>query len=153
GRPLPGIVGTKDRALASLKPATGETRTFVTEGDAFRIAGEKGAPKLTLEPFYGIHGKRHYQIYWDVRDESAWSRVEAEHREEVEHGRSLDALTIDRVLPGDEASEREHGLRSASSDTGEYVDRRYRDAAGGGWFSYELRVSAAAKPELVVTYW
>jgi len=65
GKPLPVISGDEDRLLSSLKPVPGKTSTFAGPGDVFRIPGAAEQPGVVLEPFYRMHGGRHYQVYWD----------------------------------------------------------------------------------------
>ena len=63
---------------------------------------------------------------------------------------ALAIRTIDRVLPGNEPNEREHGVRGERTATGE---NRWRHAVDGGWFSWELKVLPDQPQELRVKYW
>ena len=71
-----------------------------------------------------------------------------------EHERSrlrLEARTLDRVVPGEQQSEIDHGVRSDGSTTGVTHGRPFRDATGS--FGYDLRRGTASGPlQLLVTY-
>lgn len=60
--------------------------------------------------------------------------------------------TLDSVRP-QPGSELAHGMRGEGSFTGEFNGRPWRDARGGGWFSYELKLSGMQPDLLVCTYW
>jgi hypothetical protein len=56
------------------------------------------------------------------------------------------------VFIGDAKSEHEHHLKG-TGNSGPFHDRTYRDAGGGGAFSYELKVPTEQPADLLVTYW
>ena len=60
--------------------------------------------------------------------------------------------SVDFVLIGDGKSERDHNVKG-TGNTGPFNGHTYRDAGGGGWFSYELKVPTERPALLVVTYW
>ena len=65
----------------------------------------------------------------------------------------LDPRTLDKVVVGDAASERRHHRKGSGTSAGVFQDRAWRHAAGGGWFSYEMKVHADEPNVLLVTYW
>jgi hypothetical protein len=64
----------------------------------------------------------------------------------------LDQRTVDRVLIGNQASEKEHRLRAKNSAAGIFRAKRWRHA-GNGWFSYELKLKPDSGNRLLCTYW
>jgi hypothetical protein len=71
---------------------------------------------------------------------------------EAARQRELSARTLDEFHPGEQQSEIDHNLQSERSTTGDFRERKYRDARGG-WFSFELNVAPDKPNELLVTYW
>ena len=59
---------------------------------------------------------------------------------------------IDRVVPGDPASEKQHALEGESMAAGPHLNRTWRHAADG-WFSYRLKVLPDRPVVLSATYW
>ena len=64
-----------------------------------------------------------------------------------------DASALDRVIIGDDASERAHDLSAEQSQAGRFTNHAWRDAAPNGAFSYVLALPTTPKPALVCTYW
>jgi hypothetical protein len=98
---------------------------------------------VTLEPLYRVHGNRKYEVYWNAFSSNEWQSNE-------EQRQALARRTVDRVLPGDEQNEREHRVQGENTWPGE---NRWRHAAGGGWFSWEMKVLPGLPQELRVKYW
>nr|GFC57223.1 hypothetical protein [Tanacetum cinerariifolium] len=57
---------------------------------------------------------------------------------------------VDRVAPGEQQPESDHGFASERTEAGVFRDRHYRHATG--WFSYNLRNPKAEARALRVTY-
>lgn len=67
-----------------------------------------------------------------------------------------DALTkrlVDEVKIGDPESEMSHGFRGRMSGSGEYMNRKVRDAVNGGFISYVMEVDPVQPMTLRCTYW
>ena len=108
------------------------------------------ARDLELVPFFRVHDSR-YMMYWRVATPAAYERVVSGLRESERARLRLEARTLDRVVPGEQQREIDHGVRSEASTTGATHGRPFRDAAG--LFGYELRRGTAAGPlQLLVTY-
>jgi len=151
-KPFPALVAADDQLLASLKPVTGQPNTFTGPADLFRIPGDAGGASLTLEPFYKMHGHRHYMVYFDNFSPEQWQGKQAEYAAELARRKALEARTVDRVNPGEEQNERDHKLQGERSNAGGFGDQKYRHA-GGGWFSWDLKVLPDQAQDLCVTYW
>jgi len=139
--PYPALVEEAGHLTSGLEPVPGKPCTFSGPSQMLRLAPEDdhGA---TLEPIYTMHGNRTYVVYWN-------SLTPAEWRTNLAQYQALKARTVDRVLPGDEQDERDHGLQGANTGTG----GGWRHAVDGGWFSWELKVLAGQPQELRVKYW
>jgi hypothetical protein len=138
--------------LASLKPVADKPSTFIGPPDVFRVAGDKDDRGVTLEPFYKMHGNRHYVVYWDVFTPAQWQVKEQEYAAELARQKELEARTIDYVNPGEEQHERDHKLQGERHSAGDFGGRKWRHAPGG-WFSWEVEVLPGQPQELRVTYW
>jgi alpha-L-arabinofuranosidase len=63
---VPLILGEPTQLLAHLQPVDGRPSTFAVNDDVVRAPGRAGAVALTFEPFYAMHGKRTYEVYFDA---------------------------------------------------------------------------------------
>jgi DUF1680 family protein len=151
GKPAaaPDLVGEAADLSAWIVPVAGRSLTFRTAG-----AGRPG--DVTLIPFYKLFRER-YAIYWHFYTEAEWKDVEIKRRareaEEAAKQEMLLERTVDSVAIGDETSEREHGLQSRRSESGYHLQKSWRHAERGGWFSYEMSVSGDRPMALMCTYW
>ena len=150
GKPFPTVVAEREQGLDALTPAA-EPGTFTASAAVFRAPGAAGGVKL--EPFYAIHGGRHYQVYFDRFTPAQWREKEAEYAAALARQRELTARTVDAVVPDREQSERDHALRGEQTGAGDFGDRKWRHATDGGWFSWRLKVLPGQPQELRVTYW
>ena len=105
-----------------------------------------------FEPFYRIHDSR-YMIYWKILSEnqlkSFSDSLSVIERERLE----LQGRTVDFVAPGEQQPEADHMIKSMFSNTGNYLDKFWRDARNEGFFSYELSTRLESGLSLVVRYW
>ncbi len=69
GKPFSVVVAEREEVLKALKPAGGPN-TFAGSAEAFRAPGTAGG--LALEPFFAMHGARHYQVYFDRVAPAQW---------------------------------------------------------------------------------
>jgi DUF1680 family protein len=107
---------------------------------------------VVLEPFYQIHDSR-YMMYWMTLTNSEYSSY-IDSLALVERERlALQARTIDFVAPGEQQPEVDHAMQSSNSNSGNYLDEFWRDAANGGYFSYSLATHGDTNLSLVIRYW
>jgi uncharacterized protein len=151
-KPIPAIVAEDRELLESLTPVEGKPSTFAASGEAFRIPGESGA-RVTLEPFFKIHGGRIYTVYWDAFTPEQWKTKEAEYQAELNRQKAWEALTVDQVLPANDQNERDHKVAGERTGSGHFGERSYRHATDGGWFEWQVKVLPDTPQELRVTYW
>lgn len=141
----PMLVGDADQLAAGIKPVDGKPLIFTASAfirpEAFR--------DVELMPFFRVHDAR-YMLYWRTVTPEKYPELVA-HMEASERARlELEARTIDRVSPGEQQPEVEHGLQGEGSRTGVTLGRHWRDATG--WFSYRMRIESGVPQELLVTY-
>ena len=107
---------------------------------------------VVFEPFFKIHDSR-YMMYWmaltNGQYKSYIDSITALENEKL----ALQALTVDFVAAGEQQPEVDHGMESARSATGVYLDELYRNAANGGYFSYNLATKGETELSLSVRYW
>jgi DUF1680 family protein len=108
--------------------------------------------ELTLEPFYQIHDSR-YMMYWLALTRAGYrgyldslAQIEAEKL-------ALEKRTIDYVAAGEQQPETDHAMKKEKSNTGNNLNEFWREAADGGFFSYELATNSEAGLSLLVRFW
>jgi hypothetical protein len=107
---------------------------------------------VVLEPFYQIHDSR-YMLYWMTLTNSEY-RSHIDSLAVVEREKlALQGRTIDFVAPGEQQPEVDHALQSSDSHSGSYLDEFWRDAANGGYFSYNIATHGDTNVSLVLRYW
>ncbi len=91
---------------------------------------------LVLQPFFQIHDAR-YLMYWPyVQRDSLESFLTLVRTRERETQR-IEDLTIDKVYPGEQQPESDHGFRSELSESGIFREEHFRRSRN--WFSYVMR--------------
>jgi hypothetical protein len=141
----PVFVSTDDDLLKRVQPVLPEPLTFRTHGI--------GRPNdVTLIPFYQLHRQR-YSVYWKLLSETEWRAQAAELAAAETRRMAMEAHTVDVVQPGEQQSEIDHEVQGEKSNSLAALGRKLRHAHDGGWFSYDLKVAAAASNELVCTWW
>ena len=104
---------------------------------------------LEFIPFYKIHDSR-YVIYLPVETPESLAAIQKKRKEEEIKQQKLEALTVDKVSPGEQQPESDHFIKSENSNIGVNQDRHWRDASG--WFSYVLKDKNNEAAKLQVTY-
>lgn len=139
--PAPALVGND--LLATLKP-TAQSAVFTTVGS--------GRPAdLTLKPFYSQWEQR-TAVYFKKFTDAEWTAEQARLAAEAERLRDLERRSVDIIILGNRANEREHALTSAISYGVSYRNKNGRDARSGGYFEFVSKV-ADADLTLRATYW
>ncbi|HLS96759.1 MAG TPA: glycoside hydrolase family 127 protein [Sphingobacterium sp.] len=118
----------------------------------FTLTGlqQKGAAiQLELEPFYQIHDAR-YILYWPQATEKQVQEMQNKMAEEEKERLALAAVTIDKVVCGEQQPESDHFIQEENSNAGTFEDTRWREASG--WFRYTMRKLPHADQWLYVRY-
>jgi DUF1680 family protein len=118
----------------------------------FRTRDLAKPSEVTLQPFYTI-GHDRYALYWKLTSADKYAEQLRAQETLEEKDRVLAARTIDRVIPGEQQPEVDHALKSEKSQPAYFRDRPLRDAAEGGWFSYELKTPPDRPVKLLCNYW
>lgn len=142
---MPIIVGETEKLISHLTPIENQPLTFKING----LYPEKYNDGLELIPFYKLHDSR-YIIYWPQATQSEVAeiraRIEAEEKERIQ----LDAITIDKVICGEQQPESDHFIKFEDSKTGFLEDLHWREAKG--WFSYQLKNNDKNAKYLYIRY-
>ncbi len=130
-------------------PVPGQPLCFKTK--------DVGRPRdVSLVPFYRLIDQR-YTIYWDILSEK-----EYQQRKSLEKDREaklkvrqtmLEQRLIDTIAFNNASSEQDHALQADRSSSGNHAGAGWRDARGGGWFSFTLNCFPDAPVSLLCTYW
>ena len=108
--------------------------------------------ELTLEPFYTIHDAR-YMMYWLALTGSGYKTYLDSLADLEKEKLVLEKRTIDFVAPGEQQPETDHGMQKENSNTGNNLNHFWREAANGGYFSYDLVTGSKTNLSLFVRYW
>lgn len=142
----PMLVGDFEKIAEGVTPVEGKPLTFLAKGlirpDAFR--------DLELVPFFRVHDAR-YMLYWRTVSPARYEAVRAALTAAEQERMALEHRTIDRVTPGEQQPEVEHGFADEGSRSGVLHGRRWRDASG--WFGYTMKTGGEERLELRVTYY
>jgi hypothetical protein len=60
---------------------------------------------------------------------------------------------VDEFHPGEQQSETDHQFKGERTRSGDFGNRKWRDADQGGWFSFEMRIQPGQPLSLGCTYW
>jgi Uncharacterized protein conserved in bacteria len=129
---MPLLVGGPGELTSSVSPVHGKPLTFLLTN----LYPEEYASGMELVPFFSLHESR-YIIYWPQATKEEAERIRIEQEKQEAERLKLDALTIDKVICGEQQPESDHFIESEYSRTGAFEDTRWREA--NGWFSYKLK--------------
>ncbi len=142
----PMLVTGVDGLPGSLERIPGDELRFHAPGS---IRPERYAG-LELKPFFRVHRTR-YMVYWPAGTPSELQAM-LDGNAEAEAARlALEAVTLDRVNPGEQQPEAEHDLDGAGMDAGVNFNRHWRHATD--WFGYTLSDLGGQARWLRITYW
>ncbi len=143
---LPAVVAQSGNDfLAHLKP-------MGTNFAEFRSTNVLKPTELTFVPLYRIY-EEHYAVYFPLLTPTEWTQREASLQAAEAVRRNSELAVVDAIAPGFQQNEVDHGFKSENSSSGDFSDRKWRDAREGGWFSYEMKVEGEKPASLVCTYW
>jgi DUF1680 family protein len=147
GDPVPAVpvlVTSSEDPASWVKPVSDEPLRFRTQN--------VGKPEdVSLMPLHQVHHQR-YTVYWKLFSQADWETEKAVRQAQQRRLEELEAATVDRVTPGT-TLESDHNQQGKTSYSGSAFGGKWRDARGGGWFSYDMKVSPDDPVALVVEYW
>jgi len=142
---MPVLITEFDQMLPKIRPLRGRAMEFRTKGLARPY-------EITLTPHYGIY-KSLYTVYMDVFTEDGWAKQQARYEAEKKRIEALRKRTCDDMRIGEMQPERDHNLKSSkASYVGRYLDRPFRDARSGGFFSFDMKVNPDKPIDLICTW-
>lgn len=127
-----------------IKPAGGPLQ--------FDIKGVGKPMDVTLVPFYKMYNQ-YYSVYWDYFTNADWANRQAAYEEERRSAQELELRTIDNFRIGEMQPERDHSLKaSEKSYVSDAWGRMGREARGGNYFTFDMKIDPAIKSSLLLTY-
>lgn len=135
------LLTNTDDARSVLTPVEDQPLTFQTTGQERNI---------TFVPYHKLFGER-YAVYWHV-----YRRGSEAHRQAVadaEAAARFRKRVVDEVTIGDGQSERAHKLAGRKMASGIHMGRRWRHAAAGGFFAFQMKILPDVPTDLFCSYW
>ena len=129
------VKGTVDKWLAGIKD------NLVRKAGTLEFTLKNADRELTFSPHYKQHENR-YGIYFELIDENT----------KVEEDESDNYLVIDSLPVANDQYEFSHNMVGDLTNTGTHKGLNYRDAAPGGYFSYDMAVENNVKNYLCVKF-
>jgi len=146
---LPIMLGEPQTFLANLERTQQPELAFtVTSNVAIADPVEASAP-TTLIPFFRLHDAR-YQVYWPQLNEAGFSEFVADAKAKATAASALQAITVDKVTPGEQQPEVEHDFVGENTRAGVNNGMHWRDASG--YFQYQLSNPDRRAKSLRITY-
>lgn len=107
---------------------------------------------LTLEPFSQIHDSR-YMMYWLALTNDGYQAY-VDSLAAIEQAKlAIEKRTVDYVATGEQQPETDHAMQQERSRSGNNQNEFYREAFGGGYFSYDFATNSETNLSLLVRYW
>jgi uncharacterized protein len=141
----PFLLGNTKEFIQKLKPVSGKPLTF----DATGLIDGNNQKYLELIPFFRLHESR-YAIYWPYANKSEIGAIRSKLAVDEKERLELDAITIDKVTPGEQQPESDHNYQGEMSDTWLTKSRHWRQSKA--WFSYELKDKNKLAKRIQLTY-
>ena len=142
---MPMVVGEPDELASLVTPVEGKPLTFRLNS----LYPDTYSAGMELVPFSGIHESR-YIIYWPQATKEEAKQISLDMEKKEAKQLQLDAVTLDKVVSGEQQPESDHFIKSDNSEAGVFEDTRWREARG--WFSYQLNNSNKKAKYLYVSY-
>ena len=142
---MPVLISEMDKLLDWFKPIKGMALEYRAKGLAIPY-------NINLTPHYGTY-KSLYTVYMDVFTKDGWAKKQAEYKLQLKRLEELRKRTCDDFRIGEMQPERDHKLESSkASYVGRYLDRPFRDARKGGFFSFDMKVDPDKPIDLLCTW-
>ncbi|NDV77907.1 glycoside hydrolase family 127 protein [Dysgonomonas sp. 511] len=129
---MPIIVSEPDKIASRISPVEGKPLTFTLSN----LYSEKYPKTMELIPFFRLHESR-YIIYWPQATANEVQKLQEKIAKDEKERMALDAITIDKVVCGEQQPESDHFVQMEKSNAGFFEDIHWREAKG--WFSYRMK--------------
>ncbi len=124
----------------------------VNENLVFEIKDVAKPFNVRLVPFYKVYDE-YYSVYWDYFTNEEWVARQKEYEAEKKRQQEIEEKTIDNFRIGEMQPERDHNLTAGErSYTDEALGRPGREARGGSYFMFEMKVQPGIQNNLLLTY-
>ena len=130
----PTFVASDRAFLKRFKPVKGKPLTFTAPPGVVQGGGLGSSTEFI--PFFRLHDAR-YAMYLPQSTPGAYAQMRAETAAREAERLALEARTIDRVAPGEQQPEVDHGFQGEGAEAGVNQGRHWRHASK--WFSYRLK--------------
>ena len=130
----PTFVASDRAFLKRFKPVKGKPLTFTAPPGVVQGGGLGSSTEFI--PFFRLHDAR-YAMYLPQSTPGAYAQMRAETAAREAERLALEARTIDRVAPGEQQPEVDHGFQGEGAEAGVNGGRHWRHASK--WFSYRLK--------------
>jgi uncharacterized protein len=142
---VPRLVSDTDDLNSWIKPVPGEDLAFATVN--------AGKPNdVNLIPLYALHHQR-YTVYWKLLTTQQYAEL-AQKREQEDAAKKAEAArVVDAVDFGSEHGTNQHNAEGETAGVGQFMDRYWRHATGGGWFGWQLKTIPDVPQVVRCTYW
>ncbi|PRD56513.1 glycoside hydrolase family 127 protein [Sphingobacterium gobiense] len=144
-RDIPILATAPDSIPNLVKPIKNAPLHFKLSG--LRLGEEQFS--MELEPFYKTHEAR-YILYWPQATEQELVALQEKTEREERESLRLAAMTIDRVVSGEQQPESDHFIKEQNTQAGSIADVRWREAKG--WFSYIVKTDSKENVQLYIKY-
>jgi len=140
------VLLTSDREVGNwLKPVTNKPLEYTMSG-----IGKPFDPPL--KPFYKTYNE-YYTVYFDFFTQDEWITRQADYEAEKKRQQAIENTTIDNFRIGEMQPERDHNLKASErSYVDEALGRTGREARGGNYFSFDMKVQPQVPNALLLTY-
>ena len=91
-------------------------------------------------------------VYWNLVSQSDLAEQQKKLTEQEQKQMELDAVTLDRVICGEQQPESDHFMEMLNSNTGSDEDLHWREARDNGWFSYLMKTQADTVAQIRIVY-
>ncbi len=110
-------------------------------------------PGVMAVPNYVRLNRGGWSQVWLTEDPAAVARNLPKPPEMVSGFAEIQKRTVDYVKIGDADLEKQHALQGDKIAHGEAFSHEWRHAAGGGWFSYQMKVAPEGQQSVYCIYW
>jgi hypothetical protein len=143
----PTFVASDRDFLKRFKPVKGKALTFTAPVGL--VEGGGVGPSTEFIPFFRLHDAR-YAMYLPQSTPGEYVRMRAETAAREAERLALEARTIDKVAPGEQQPEVDHGFQGEGAEAGINGGRHWRHASK--WFSYRLKDTKGEATMLRLTF-
>jgi len=122
------------------------------KNSGFKTANIARPSDVRLIPFNQTKNE-YYSVYWDVFTPQTWALQQKAYDEEKKKQQEMEMHTTDIIRLGEMQPERDHNFTGEKQITGEDHQKKWRSTEGGGFLSFEMKVTPNNQNTLINTYW